>query len=149
MAVVVRTENREGTQVLVYDTGLERDAATGRIIRSADHTLITNETAADFHRARKEHKRALVREAANSAVKNKQLVQQYGEDAFIAAVTASAMDKAQDSKDPKSIEASRFLFSESGVGELAEDIDGAGAGSPGNTPRVLLLIAALVGRENG
>jgi hypothetical protein len=143
MSQVVSVENRNGVEVSIYDNGMER--ANGRIIKPPSTNVITAENARDFHRMRKEKKRAIAIEAANGAVSKAEYIEKYGEMAFVAGAVHSAMVKAQNPKDPKQIEAARFVFSETGVSEVMSDPDnGAGAGAP----RVLVLLAELTRRAD-
>jgi hypothetical protein len=47
-----RREERDGRTVLVYENGMERDEATGHIIRPPTSALITAENALDYQRRR-------------------------------------------------------------------------------------------------
>lgn len=144
MANVIDEVIREGRTIRLYDNGMERDAATGHIIKPANGTLITSENAADYHRARRERKKMIVAQAANESVNRQELIERYGEDAFIAAVVSSVMVKAQNPKDPKQVEAARFIFGEAGVGVDAGDE----SNDRMQEPRVLLLLAELHKRND-
>jgi hypothetical protein len=147
MANVIRTDDRDGRPVLVYDNGMEKYGDTGHLIRPPTASLITSDTASDFHRARKDKKRAVVLQAANeSAAVKREHVERFGELAFLGALTESAMLKATNSKDPKQIEAARFVLSESGLAETIGDED-PGAGPGDNRPRVLVLLAEMERRR--
>ena len=61
MATKIDTVERDGRFVHVYDNGMERDAATGRIIKPAPATVITPERATLLHRRRQEKQAALLR----------------------------------------------------------------------------------------
>jgi hypothetical protein len=139
MAQVVKEEIREGRKVLIYDSGLERDAESGKIIKSADHTLITKDTAAEYHRARREKQLGIVLGALNSGVERADIIEKYGEDAWIWAVAQSAMVKATTPEDPKMIEAARFV--RDWHRELSTDPENGGA--PDSAPRVFVLLAEL------
>jgi len=147
MAVVIKEETREGVKVLVYDNGMERNAATGRIIRSGDTQRITKENSHAFHRARREKKRAVILEAVNESMKD-EVKEKYGEFAFVAAVAASAMVKATTPHDPKSIEAARWLMNETGLGESDPDDSDSGAGAPAMPARIVVLLAELARRDD-
>lgn len=60
-STLLRIENREGRRVKVYESGLELDAETGRIIKPAPGTLVrTAERSTELHRRRREkYKRRL------------------------------------------------------------------------------------------
>jgi hypothetical protein len=147
MANVIRTDDRDGRPVLVYDNGMEKYGDTGHLIRPPTGALITAENSLAYHRARKDKKRAVVLQAANESLAvRRDKVEQYGELAFLAAITESAMLKATNSKDPKQIEAARFVLSETGMAETIGDED-PGAGDGDNRPRVLVLLAALERRR--
>ena len=69
MATVIETVERDGKTIHVYDTGLERDAVTGYIIKPAPHTIISDpERATELHRANLEKKRERARMGANAAI---------------------------------------------------------------------------------
>jgi len=61
MAKKVETIERDGRKIAVYDNGLERDEATGRIVKPAPSALITSETANLLHRKRQEKAAAALR----------------------------------------------------------------------------------------
>jgi hypothetical protein len=143
MSSMIREENREGLIVQVYDNGMER--ANGRIIKPPETNKITSDNASEFHRLRKEKKRKALVEAINDEVAP-DVVERFGSMAFVAAVGQSVMRKALNSKDPKQVEAARFIFSETGVGELAPDVD-PGAGPGDSRPRVLVLLAEIERRR--
>jgi hypothetical protein len=147
MAEVIKEENRDGVIVRVYDNGMEK-GLDGRIIRGPTNALITSETASEYHRLRKEKKRAIVAAAANLAVSevDTQLLDQFGDSAYVAAIAQSQTRKALNPKDPKSTEAARFVFSESGIGELSQEDGGPAGAAAGASPRILLLIAELTRR---
>lgn len=147
MAEVVKEETRDGRRVRIYSNGLERDASTGHIIKPADNTLITPESASDFHRARKEKKRAVLLQAVNGSVQRADYIERYGEFAWLAAVGESAFIKATTPDDPKAIEAARFLLSETGFSELSTEADDSGAGSAA-LPRIVLILAELARRRD-
>jgi hypothetical protein len=147
MANVIRTDDRDGRPVLVYDNGMEKYGDTGHLIRPPTGALITAENSLAYHRARKDKKRAVVLQAANeSAAVKREHVERFGELAFLGALTESAMLKATNSKDPKQIEAARFVLSESGLAETIGDED-PGAGPGDNRPRVLVLLAEMERRR--
>lgn len=146
MANVVANEIREGRVVLIYENGLEKWADTGHIIKPPVDTQITSATASEYHRARKEQRRAVARAAANGAVSKKQFIELYGEDAFIAATVDSAMVKAQNAKDPKQIEASRYVMEQTGVSIESGNRSGDDPGD--KKSRILLLIAELSRRDD-
>ena len=62
MAKKVETIERDGRKIAVYDNGLERDEATGRIVKPAPNTVITPENATLLHRRRQEKASALLRD---------------------------------------------------------------------------------------
>lgn len=53
---------RDGRKVRLYQSGLELDDQTGRILKPAAHTLITTENSTAYHRARQEKTAARVRD---------------------------------------------------------------------------------------
>lgn len=145
MAEVIRTEEREGRTILIYASGLEKDSSTGYIVRPADGVQITKENSSAFHRRRREIRAAVALEAANNAVNRQELVQEFGDMAFVAAITESAMLKAQNPKDLKSIEASRFVMEVTGLNSSGDF--GADPSTDHSKSRVLLLLAALAERD--
>jgi hypothetical protein len=64
-----------------------------------------------------ERKREIIRQTASEAVERDEWRQRWGSDAWIAAVTEAQYIKATTPDDPKSTDAARFLFKESGLSE--------------------------------
>lgn len=65
---LLRVEDRAGRQIAVYESGLERDMESGRIVKPAPGTLIRAETSTEYHRARREkYKRRLRAGLVNAA----------------------------------------------------------------------------------
>ena len=144
MAEVVKVEEREGVRVLVYDNGLEKNAATGHIMRPADNALITSENARALQRKRQEKRREALLAAMLEGVERKEFIEKFGEDAWIMAIGYSAMIKATTPDDPKAIEAARFL--REWYSQLEADPDSPGVG--GTSSRLVLLIAELTRRND-
>lgn len=122
MATVIerKTDEETGRELLVYESGLIKDAETGYIVKPPPHVMITKENTNEYHRARKEQARAVALAAANEKVNDPALVEKYGDLAYIAKITGSAMDKATTKSDPKAIEAARFIGSM--TGDFGEDV---------------------------
>lgn len=66
-AKVKEIVERDGRQIVVYDSGLERDKETGKIVKPAAHALITPEKANLYHRRRQEKAAALLRQRIRDA----------------------------------------------------------------------------------
>ena len=60
-AQIIKTEDRDGRKVNIYDSGMELDAATGHIIRRPDSVAFTPETARLAVRKRQEKYKARLR----------------------------------------------------------------------------------------
>lgn len=146
-AKIVETIERDGKTINVYDNGMEKDASNGHIVTPPPHVLIKDtENSIALHRARKEKRQAIMVEAANEAVEDGKLREQYGDLAFVAEITKAAMKKAKRIADPKQIEAARFIMEGTGVGFAVDRDDGSPA-QPG-TPRFVLLLQQLHERQN-
>lgn len=89
----------------IYDMNVKR------IVKGAS---LSSVDAANLRAKRTEKRRQIVREAANQMVQDGQLKATYGDDAFIAAIVQTAMMKATEPEDPKSIEAAKFILQEAG-----------------------------------
>lgn len=147
MAVVIGEEVRDGRVVLVYDNGMEKDRDTGKLLRPPTAALITEDSSIAYHRKRQEKKRAVMAQRLQELQKE-EFIAIYGELAWVAAVTGSIYSKATNPKDPKQVEAARFLFSETGITDNAAD-PGAGDGNnPGSAPRVVLILAELARKRD-
>lgn len=60
-ATVVRIEERDGKSIVVYDNGMERDKASGRIVKAPTNAPITKENAIAYQRKRQEKAAAALR----------------------------------------------------------------------------------------
>lgn len=67
MSKVIEVIERDGRNVLVYESGLERDAESGRILKPAAGTLITRQNSTAYHRRRQEKTAALLRRRITDA----------------------------------------------------------------------------------
>ena len=142
MSEVVRTEDRNGVLVTIYDNGMER--ANNRIIRPPVTTQITKENASEYHRARKDKQKKALDAALLAGVEDETIKKEYGEDAWIVAVGQSAMIKATTPDDPKAIEAARFI--RDWHNEL--NSDGEADHNERIPARVVLLLAELTRRND-
>jgi hypothetical protein len=142
-----RREERDGRTVLVYENGMERDAATGHLIRPANSDLITTENALDYSRRRALKQR---REYLEGLIRGR------GEEAPEGASLDELEELAGESK--KALWShwyKTFLSSKNlrGMGESANKLL-AGPGQPGDEkndapeipPRVFVFLAELTRR---
>lgn len=89
-----------------------------RIVSSKDVTTkITTDNAVLYQSQRLERKREVARAAANEAVERDDWKVAYGDMAYIAAITETAMRKATTADDPKAIDAARFALQVTGMEE--------------------------------
>ena len=124
MATRIDTIIRDGRRLHIYDNGLERDADTGRIVKAAPEFQIKPENANDFLRRRAEKRAATVAAAANAAVERGDYRRDYGDLAFVAAITEAQYIKATTPDDPKSTAAANFIFEQANI-SARQDMDGA------------------------
>jgi len=124
MATRIDTVNRDGRRIHIYDNGLERDADTGRIVKAAPEFQIKPENANDYLRRRAEKRAATVAAAANAAVERDSYRRDYGDLAFVAAITEAQYIKATTPDDPKSTAAANFIFEQANI-SARQDMDGA------------------------
>jgi hypothetical protein len=144
MATVIETVERDGKTIHVYDTGLERDAATGYIIKPAPHTIITDtEKSTALHRERLEQKRQRLAAGAARTLERTGEWEMPSDLDVVEAIGEAVMLKALDPKNAKQVDAARFIMDEAGFSERqARNMDE----SPVNAVRELLSgLAALAG----
>lgn len=103
-------------KIKILSNGAHYDTEKGRIVANpgGGTHAITAENSSAYHARRKEKRRALIREAANEAVQRADFKIRFGDDAYIAEIIFAAQQKATNIDDPKQIEASRFVLTESG-----------------------------------
>ncbi len=112
-AQVVEVVEGDGKTIWVYDSGMERDATTGQIVKPAPHTIIrTTEKASELHRRRQELARAELIAGATEAVAQLRpdLIPVAGSMAYIRAIGFATQSKAMMPKDPKQTDAARLLL---------------------------------------
>ena len=124
MATRIDTVNRDGRRIHIYDNGLERDATTGHIVTPSKEFQIKPENANTYQRRRAELRAATVAAAANAAVERDDYRRDYGDLAFVAAITEAQYIKATTPDDPKSTAAANFIFEQANI-SARQDIDGA------------------------
>lgn len=132
--------DEHGRAVIEYDNGMIRSAENGRIIKPAPGNIITAENSSALHRARREKKRAAVRAVASANVKADKWRLEYGDAAYIAAITEQVTIKALNPSDPKQVDAARFLIKEAGDSEDQQTEDG---GNDGGLRGVIADIAEI------
>ena len=94
---------------------------THRIASGKDITTkITPARTIEMQSARIARKREVMRAAANAAVERDDYRLGYGDEAYIAAITDTAMLKATTADDPKAIEAAKFILDNTGVAEARQ-----------------------------
>ena len=116
----------EGQPARLYPDGSIRDD-NGLFLAmhpGGSDKVITPETARSLVMAREERKQAVVQEAANGMTA-RNIRETFGEYAFVAEITRTAMKKATNPADPKMVDAARFIFQESGHSKQKEH-DNAG-----------------------
>lgn len=106
----------------------------------------TSESAKAAQARRQELKRAAVVAGANAAVERNDYKEAYGDLAYVAAIAEVQTNKALTADDPKSTDAARFVFQESGVAEAVTRGADGGPGLPSVPSRVILLLAELASR---
>src|SRR3989338_5001582 len=116
----------EGQPARLYPDGSIRDD-NGLFLAmhpGGSDKVITPETARTLVMAREERKQAVVQEAANGMTA-RNIRETFGEYAFVAEITRTAMKKATNPADQKIVDAARFIFQESGHSKQKE-LDSAG-----------------------
>ena len=108
----------------VYDMTQKKIVAMRPELAIKD-TQITTQNASALQARQQERKREIMLAAANDAVQRGDYKQKFGSDAWIAAVTETQFIKATTPDDPKSTDAARFLFKETGLaaGDASEQVD--------------------------
>lgn len=106
----------------LYRNGAIYDTDKGRIVAvrpelAEKNTQITRENTGEMLAKRLERKRNIIAAAAASAVERDDYRQQYGGDAWIAAIAEAQYIKATTPDDPKSTDAARFLLTEAGLSD--------------------------------
>lgn len=84
-AKVKEVIERDGREIAIYDSGLELDKETGKIVKPAPHTVLTPERATLLHRQRQQKAARLLREAIVTETMDKLDVPQHGAAASVAA----------------------------------------------------------------
>jgi hypothetical protein len=121
VAKIVNTyTNDAGQLVNVYESGAEYNTVEKRLVKPAEHTVITTQNATAYNRARQELKRAVIASAANAAVERDDYRMMHGDLAFVAAIAEAQYIKATTADDPKSTDAARFIFHETGISEAKQ-----------------------------
>jgi len=119
-----------GLTLIEYDDGMIRRADNGQIFKPSPLRIIGSETGLnpiDLHRARKEKRQNAVRAVANADPDAAKHAADHGDLAYVAVLTEFAMKKAKSVKDPKQIEAARFVMRE--AGDSSEDESEGNEGS--------------------
>ncbi len=139
MSVIVETVERDGRQIHVYDSGMERDASTGYIVKPAPHTIITTaEKSSELHRALQEQKRARILTGAARHLKGNSATMPSNLD-VVEAIGEKVMEKALDPKNAKQVDAARFILQESGLSESQQQ-----AQQPGDASAAAVVGAMLI-----
>ncbi len=107
-------DEETGQNLIEYDTGLIRNADTGRVVKPGTSQMITTENASAYQRRRKELSRQMVREVAGKHVEAQKYTLERGDLAYKAAIIEKVMDKAMRPSDPKQVEAAKFIISQAG-----------------------------------
>jgi hypothetical protein len=116
-----------GLRLIEYDNGMIRRADNGYIYKPSEQLMIKDsQDSIALHRARRELKRQIVRETASANVNAEKYGAQHGDMAYIAALTEKITEKAMNPKDPKQVDAARFLMKEAGDSE-DQDLEDTGA----------------------
>lgn len=138
MAKIVETVERDGHIINVYESGAEYDMTEKRLLKPANHTLITAENATVFNRTRKELARLALIDGANEAVQQLRpdlaSVEEYGSQAYVRAIGYVTTQKALTAKDPKQTDAARMLLN---IGERLDD-------DASNTPPASAVVGVAV-----
>ena len=137
------TETEAKTKVL--SNGAIYDMEKKRIVANpgGGKNAITKETASEFHAKRQEKKRARIEAGAMAAVSDKMPDAFTGDDGdWIEAVAQQVAYKALDKLDPKQVDAARFLFTEAGIAEQRQPVQGTAAEAVTDILREVASIAA-------
>ncbi len=132
--------------------GAVYDMVTKRIVSGKGITTkITPERAIEMQSARQEKKRRAIEAGAMAAVVDKMPESFTFEDGdWIEAVAQQVAYKALDKLDPKQVDAARFLFTEAGIAEQRQPVQGTAAEAVTDILREVASIAAsLAAAANG
>jgi len=108
---LLRTEERDGETINIYKSGAEYNFTRKKLIRPADHTIITAENTTEYNRRRQELARAAFVEGANNATAEK--LPEFlpaGELAYVRAIGYVTQQKAMNDKDAKQPEAAKLAL---------------------------------------
>lgn len=138
----------EEPKTKILKNGAVYDMEKHRIVSNPGGGLaaFTSETARQAQARHQELKRAAVIAGANAAVERNDYHEAYGDLAYVAAIAEVQTNKALTADDPKSTDAARFVFQESGVAEVVTRGADGGPGLPAVPSRVILLLAELASR---
>ena len=118
MAINTLEKGDVGT-VVMRKNGVLQDTKTGRFVKGGKPTtaIASPSQGRELAQLRVDRKRLAVQQAANEAVESGDLRTRYGDMAFVAEITKTAMMKATTPDDPKAIDAARFILQEAGVSD--------------------------------
>ena len=146
-------EVQEKPRTKVLSNGAIYDLEAKRIVANpgGGKNAITKETASEYHAKRQEKKRARIEAGALAAVQDKLPDAFTGDDGdWIEAVAQQVAYKALDKLDPKQVDAARFLFTEAGIAEQRQPVQGTAAEAVTDILREVASIAAsLAQAANG
>lgn len=132
----------------IYKNGAVFDTEKGRIVAmrpelAQKNTTITRENTAEYLSKRLDKKRARIEAGALAAVQDKLPDAFTGDDGdWIEAVAQQVAYKALDKLDPKQVDAARFLFTEAGIAEQRQPVQGTAAEAVTDILREVASIAA-------
>lgn len=134
----------------IYKNGAVFDTEKGRIVAmrpelAQKNTTITRENTAEYLSKRLDKKRARIEAGAMAAVSEKMPDAFTGDDGdWIEAVAQQVAYKALDKLDPKQVDAARFLFTEAGIAEQRQPVQGGAAEAVTDILREVASIAAAL-----
>jgi hypothetical protein len=125
--------------------GAVYDLTIGRIVANpgGGTAAITGQNSSAYHARRQQLKRETIAQAANDAVENGTYTAKYKDLAFVAAIAATAMQKATTPDDPKAIDAARFLLQEAGLAEAKQQQPDQVSPIAALPPGYVMMIARL------
>jgi hypothetical protein len=140
-AQVIDTIEKDGRLVLVYDNGMQKDKLSGRMVRGPDSAVINEQNAIAYQRRRAELRRAMVRDVAGRHAAALSFQNEFGDLAYLAAFVESVTLKAHNPKDPKQVDAVRWL--QSAAGDTDDILDNGGVGEETEQRKLISDLAKI------